>query len=56
MRILGIENVQMSIMPRTVLVIVGITQIRRIRFIASIQIRNKNKNYERTKRIDSISQ
>ena len=33
-----------------------ITLTRRIRFIASIQKRNKNKSYERTKRIDSISQ
>lgn len=53
MRILGIENVQMSIMPRTVLVIVGITQTGHIRFIASIQKKIK-KSCKKIWRIEKL--
>jgi hypothetical protein len=43
MTLLGLRNVQITISPKTAPVIVGITQIRRIKFIASIQKKIKKK-------------
>jgi hypothetical protein len=37
MTLLGLRNVQITISPKTALVIVGLMWIRRIKFIASIQ-------------------